>query len=53
MLSHAQVLNHDILPSLELLRGQCSQYKDWTEASSRLERLKRILVAHDFCECIK
>lgn len=48
-----QVLQGDIVPSLELLRQQCGQYNEWAKLSSRAEQLKRIIVAYDFCECLK
>ena len=48
-----QVLQGDIVPSLEVLRQQCGQYNEWAKQSSKAEQLKRIIVAYDFCECLK
>ena len=48
-----QVLQGDIVPSLDLLRQQCGQYNEWAKLSSQAEQLKRIIVAYDFCECLK
>ena len=47
------MLNADIQPSIELLRKQCSAYNEWSQLQSQLERLRRILIAFDYCECIK
>jgi len=48
-----QVLQADIMPSLEQLRQQSGQYEEYTKASSKAEQLKRIIVAFDYTECLR
>lgn len=43
-----QVLNEDILPALEKLRAERSQYMQWQAASAQQERLKRFCVAYQY-----
>lgn len=48
-ISHAvQVLNEDILPALEKLRAERSQYMQWQAASAQQDRLKRFCVAYQY-----
>eukprot|EP00798_Chlamydomonas_sp_ICE-L_P014592 gene14592-20642_t len=46
------VLDHDIRPSLEILREKCGQYNEWATLSSSKERLKRFTMAYDYTECL-
>lgn len=46
-----QVMNADLLPSLETLRKQFGQYNEWAGLASSRDRLKRICTAHSYCEC--
>ncbi len=48
-----QVLNDDILPSLEQLRKACGQYQEWAGLVSQCERLRNLLVAYDYTECTR
>ena len=43
-----QVLNEDILPALEKLRAERSQYMQWQAASAQQDRLKRFCVAYQY-----
>ncbi len=43
-----QVLNEDILPALEKLRTERSQYMQWQAASAQQDRLKRFCVAYQY-----
>lgn len=42
------ILDNDILPALERLRGERAQYLEWMANKSNVERLQRVCVAHDF-----
>lgn len=38
---------------VEKLKAQCREYNEWTELSSKKERLKRFLVAYDYTESMR
>ena len=42
------VLNQDILPTLEKLRKERTQYMQWTSGNAQLERLKRFCIAYQY-----
>lgn len=43
-----QILNSEILPTLERLRGEKEAYYQWQQANQEVERLKRLLIAHEY-----
>jgi hypothetical protein len=48
-----QVLSEDIVPALEKLRKEKQLYNEWQDASSKLDRLKRFVIAHNYMEAEK
>ncbi|KAG1678186.1 hypothetical protein FOA52_016123 [Chlamydomonas sp. UWO 241] len=48
MLEIEQVLQDEILPSVEKLKGQVKEYNEWADMSSQRDRMRRWLVAHDY-----
>ena len=42
-----------VIPCCSQLKKQCTEYNEWTDLTSKRERLKRVLVANDYTECRK
>merc|ERR1711887_288697 len=45
-----QLLEEEILPTIEKLRKERGEYMKWASANDTLERLRRFCVAVEFCE---
>ena len=45
-----KVLTEDIMPALDKLRKEKSQFTEWQNASSNLDRLRRFCVAYRYVE---
>lgn len=45
-----RVLQEDIMPALDKLRGEKASYMEWQGASARLDRLRRFCVAYRYVE---
>lgn len=48
-----KLLDHEILPALEKLRKQRTQYMQWTNGNAELDRLKRFCIACEFVQAEK
>ncbi|KAL5720567.1 Structural maintenance of chromosomes protein 2-2 [Ranunculus cassubicifolius] len=48
-----KLLDHEILPALEKLRKEKSQYMKWANGNTELDRLRRFCVAHDYVQAEK
>ncbi|GMH75781.1 hypothetical protein TrRE_jg2314 [Triparma retinervis] len=47
------VLNEEITPTLERLRGEKQHYLKWSKNNADIERIERFCVAYDFSKCQK
>jgi structural maintenance of chromosome 2 len=45
-----KLLNQEILPALEKLRGERTQYMQWANGNAELDRLKRFCIAFEFVQ---
>ncbi len=46
-----QVLQLDILPSVETLKRQCAQYEEWARLETRSKQVQTLLTAWEYTEC--
>lgn len=52
-LSHPQLMDRELLPSLRKLEQQCEEYHEYAHLSQRNEALKRQCVAFNYMETQK